>query len=78
MNDRRIPSVELHRVRSRGVRAIGYDMANSTLYVMFPDGDLYRYFRVSWQRVQALLAAESIGGYVNQRIKPAYECERVT
>lgn len=44
---------------------------------MYPDGDVYRYFGVPPQRHQALMAAESLGAYVNARIKPNYRFERL-
>jgi hypothetical protein len=71
------PVIRLHPVRSRGVRALGYDSTHRLLDIMYPDGDLYRYSGVSPQRHRALVTAESIGGYVNRHIKPHYKFTRL-
>ncbi len=64
-------------VTSTSVVEIGYEPASGTLEVLFRNGARYRYFDVPAEEHEALLAAESIGTYVNRRIKPAYRCEEV-
>lgn len=61
---RRVP------VDSTAVRSIGYQAGERTLDVEYRDGDVYRYFEVAPEEVAALLAAESVGGFVNRVIKP--------
>lgn len=69
--------VRLQPVRSSAIRALGYDAARRVLDVIYPDGDRYRYFGVSPQRHRALMAAGSIGSYVNEHIKPHYRFEKL-
>lgn len=70
--------MRLRPVDSSAVRALGYDPERRLLDVMYPDGDVYRYFGVSPQRHYALMAAGSIGRYVNEHIKPNYRFEKLT
>lgn len=50
---------------------------HGTLYLEFHGGRVYRYLQVSYEAHTQMLEAESVGGYLNSEIKPAYECERV-
>jgi hypothetical protein len=60
-------------VVSTAVDSIGYDSALNVLEIEFADdGGVYRYYAVPPTVVQALLAADSIGRFVNQQIKPRY------
>jgi hypothetical protein len=59
-------------VESSAVASVGYEEATNTLEVEFAGGSVYRYFGVPRSRVEALLAAPSIGGYVTRHIKPRY------
>lgn len=61
---RRVP------VDSSAVASIGYDAATSQLEVEFVGGGVCRCFGVPRRRVEELLAAASIGGYVTRHIKP--------
>lgn len=64
-------------VSSGAVVAVGYDAATNELEVEFTGGDVYRYSMVPPSVHRALLAAESIGGYVNREIKPSYPAREV-
>jgi len=65
--------VRLIPVHSSGVRAVGYEEEREVLYIQFIDGDLYEYYKVPASEVIDLFQAESIGWFVNKRIKPRYE-----
>jgi hypothetical protein len=62
-------------VDSSAVESVGYDARSRTLEVEYADGGgVYRYFDVPPRAHDQLLRAESIGGYVNRRIKPYHRC----
>lgn len=64
-------------VDSSSISSIGYDAATMTLELEYRNGKVYRYFEVPAATYRELLAASSIGGYVNTRIKPSFEFARV-
>ncbi len=69
-----MPRPELVPVESTAVEEVGYDDGERELYVRYrgtSDG-VYVYAGVSPQEYRDLLAAESIGGYVNREIKPKH------
>ena len=70
-----MPRPELHPVDSTAVAAVGYDAAGRELYVRFhgTKHGTYVYADVSPQEYADLIAAESIGGYVNTHIKPRHD-----
>lgn len=55
-------------VESDAVDAIGYDESEKLLDIEFTGGEIYRYENVPPEEYRALMAADSIGGYVNRRI----------
>jgi hypothetical protein len=59
-------------VQSSSVDAVGFDPARNELTIRFVSGDSYVYGMVPSAVVDALLAADSIGRFVNERIKPRY------
>lgn len=65
------PPIELHRVVSSQVRAIGYDEATRTLAVTFVHGvgSVYHYPDVPPAAYAAFKAASSIGSFFGQHIK---------
>jgi KTSC domain len=63
---RRVP------VHSSAVVSVGYDAATGTLEIEYAGGGVYRYYGVPRSRVDALLAAASVGTYVTRHIKPRY------
>jgi len=70
----------VHWLRVEGsdaVEEVGYDPARRELRVVFAGGREYAYSRVPPEEVQALLGAESVGQFVNWRIKPVYRCREV-
>jgi len=49
-----------------------------TLELEFNTGSVYQYFDVPRAVYQELIAADSIGAYVNQVIKPRYRCTKIS
>lgn len=64
-------------VSSSSVTTVGYDDRSRTLEVEYVSGDVYRYFDVPQPTYAGLLAARSIGAYVNTEIKPRFEFAEV-
>jgi hypothetical protein len=64
-------------VPSHSLRSIGYDKATNALEVEFRNGGVYQYFAVPASTYAALMASESIGAFINQRIKPRHRCVEV-
>jgi hypothetical protein len=69
--------MKLVPVHSSGVRAVGYEEERKVLYVQFADGDLYEYHDVPVSDVVELLQANSIGWFVNKRIKSFYDYRKL-
>lgn len=69
----------MHRlsVESSAVASVGYDPRTRTLEIEYVGGGVYRYLGVPLRAYELLLRADSIGAYVNRRIKPHYRCTRV-
>ncbi|WP_343917299.1 KTSC domain-containing protein [Agrococcus citreus] len=59
-------------VESSSVDAVGFDPARNELTIRFVDGGTYVYGMVPIAIFEALLDADSIGRFVNDRIKPRY------
>ena len=57
-------------VNSSSVRSVGWQ--DGTLELEYVGGSVYRYYDVPQPTYAGLLAAESIGNYVNTEIKPYY------
>ncbi len=64
-------------VTSSMVRSIGYEEASQTLEVEFNSGLIYQYYNVPRIIHEQLLAAESMGKFINFQIKPHFPCSRV-
>ena len=62
----------MQRVESSSVEAVGFDPARNELTVRFVGGGTYVYGMVPRAVFEALLGAESIGRFVNERIKPRH------
>jgi hypothetical protein len=63
---RRVP------VTSGAVAAVGYDPRTNELEIEYASGDLYRYSMVPPSIHRELMASESIGAFVNRKVKPHY------
>jgi hypothetical protein len=62
-------------VNSSSVRSVGW--SDGTLELEYVNGYVYRYFDVPQPIYAALLAAPSIGAYVNKHIKPYYDVREI-
>lgn len=62
-------------VESEAVRSVGYDPRARVLQVEFENGAIYHYVDVPEPEYQALLQAESVGRFVNYRVKDSYRYE---
>ena len=68
--------VDMHRVESTSIDSVGYE--DGDLYVRFLENrETYVYYDVEEAVYDGLMAAESMGKFVNQRIKPHYRCDKV-
>lgn len=64
--------------QSSAISQVGYDPRHRRLYVTFRDsGETYVYLDVPPREYGDLLAAESIGRFVNERIKPRYKFQHL-
>jgi hypothetical protein len=72
-------SVEFHKVRLRDVTSSNVEWVawpksgEPAMIVEFKGGARYAYLGVSRQQVVAAAEAESVGKYINERIKPNFE-----
>jgi hypothetical protein len=64
-------------VESASVRSVGYSTSTQTLEIEFVNGSVYQYFEVPQPTYAGLMAAPSIGNFVNTKIKPYYEFAEV-
>ena len=64
-------------VDSSAANAVRYNAKRRWLDVEYSNGRRYRYFDVPAEVHQELLAADSIGTYLNQCIKPDYRYVRL-
>jgi hypothetical protein len=64
-------------VDSSSLNSVGYDEGSHTLEVEFQNGGVYQYLGVPAGEYSSLLRADSMGRYVNYRIKPRYRYRRV-
>jgi two-component system cell cycle response regulator DivK len=66
---------EMPEVNSSAIDRVDHDAESGTLDIRYSGGDRYSYFDVPREVYQALLAAPSIGAFVNSEIKPNYRFE---
>lgn len=64
-------------VPSTSIVSLGYDEKLRRLEVEFAGGGVYQYLSVPPETVLALLESDSLGTYLNQRIKPRYRYRKV-
>lgn len=63
-------------VESSVLSSIGYS-SHTTLELEFRSGAIYRYFAVPPAVFEALIAADSKGGYFNRNIKSRFRYQRI-
>jgi hypothetical protein len=59
-------------VSSSALRSVGYDPQERLLEVEFESGEVYQYQGVELMVHKLLMRADSMGRFVNERIKPNY------
>ncbi len=59
-------------VTSSNIASVGYDLETRTLEVEFKHGGVYQYAEVPPEDHAGLMAADSKGKFLNERIKLAY------
>ena len=64
-------------IHSAAIARTGYDAARHILRLEYTSGRIYDYLDVPPEKYDQLLNAGSIGEFVNQEIKPNYECSEV-
>lgn len=64
-------------VDSSNLASVGYEPSSQILEVEFKSGLLYHYFRVPPAKFEALMAADSVGKYLNAEIKPHHGYEQL-
>jgi hypothetical protein len=69
--------MELIPVESSNLDRVGYDTDTKTLRVLFKNGRTYDYTGVPAVMFGQLLAAESVGKFLNGSIKPHYAVTEV-
>lgn len=66
--------MEMIRVSSSAISAVGYDPDMMQMRIKFKDGKTYTYCGVPEHIVTGLLGAGSKGGYYRNHIKDRYSC----
>lgn len=66
--------MEMIRVISTAVIAVGYDEQTMRMKIIFQQGHTYEFCRVPKHIFEGLLRAPSKGTYYNQNIKDRYQC----
>lgn len=66
--------MEMIRVSSNAIRAIGYDPVSKRMDVEFVETGTYSYCRVPQQLFSQFLRASSKGAFYNTHVKDRYQC----
>jgi hypothetical protein len=66
--------MEMIRVSSSAIAAIGYDAATMRMKIRFTQGHTYDFCRVPESVFNAFLRSSSKGTYYNDHIKDRYQC----
>lgn len=64
-------------VSSSAISSVGYDPKAKTLELEFSSGGVYDYYEVPPEVYAELMAAESKGQFISERIRGQYRSERV-
>lgn len=67
-------AMDMIRVSSAAITAVGYDPATMRMRIRFVQGETYDFCRVPTQVFQGLLDARSKGSYYNDHIRDRYQC----
>jgi len=66
--------MEMIRVNSSAIQAIGYDLGTRKMKIRFEQGDTYDFCGVPLHVYEGLMRASSKGGYYNDHIRDKYQC----
>lgn len=66
--------MEMIRVRSSAISAVGYDPSSRRMKITFVQGHTYDFCRVPQHIYDGLMRASSKGAYYNDHIKDRYNC----
>ena len=66
--------MEMVRVNSSAISAIGYDQSTQRMRITFTKGDSYDFCGVPYHVYEGLLSASSKGTYYNDHIRDRYQC----
>ncbi|HEY6766644.1 MAG TPA: KTSC domain-containing protein [Candidatus Sulfotelmatobacter sp.] len=69
--------MEMKKVHSSHLRAVGYDPAVRTLHVEFNNGDVYEYKGVPREFHSTLSSADSTGAFFSKHVKPYFVGRRI-
>ena len=72
-----IKMINSYAMPSSVVAAIRYDTTTSTLRVIYVSGSVYDYKQVPEKVYKEMRTASSKGEFLNKRIKPNYEFEKI-
>ena len=76
ISEEKVEAMEREPATSSNVISLGYEAATETLEVEFKNG-VYQYYNVPQPIYDQLMAAESIGTFLNVYVKPVYPCSKV-
>lgn len=66
--------MQMIRVNSSAIQAVGYDPQMRRMKITFAQGHTYEFCGVPQHIFDGFLCAESKGGYYNDHIKDRYQC----
>lgn len=69
--------MEVTKVTSSNIDAIGYDPVQRILKVVFKSGSIYDYYEVDQQIYEGLMSADSIGRTFNQTVRNVFMFKKV-
>jgi len=64
-------------VDSSAVRSVGYDPKSLVLEIEYTNGSIYDYYDVPPEVYQEFCEADSMGAFVNFRIKPNFQYREI-
>jgi antitoxin (DNA-binding transcriptional repressor) of toxin-antitoxin stability system len=75
--DLAISEMDRESVKSTSVASVGYNELSGTLEIEYRNGSLYRYYDVPEQVYTDLMAASSLGRFINKKIKPYFTYKKI-
>ena len=69
--------IRMTPVESTNIKAVGYDRELSELHVEFKSGGYYIYSKVPELVHGNMMAADSVGGFLNKHLKNNYSFRKV-